>query len=315
MIKGAILIEDLPETDDTKEISEILQKFSIRQRLKPGPPSEDMPSAVEQDLKDAALILKSIENGHIDTILPQRDKSKDRLYLSGKYRISAEEENELAIRIQKYNDLDARNCLVMTNLGLVHLVANQFSRSTIRYEDLIQEGTIGLLRATETFEPNRGIRFSTYGVYWIRAKIQRYLQKIDRDDVPIIIGADMVEDDVGKRRRPRARKISIENSQDDDSLRSLSEILPAEIKDPEKVALCVERDEVIKEVLNGLVDETGDERFRCIIDQRLLAEEPQTLSHVGEQLNLSREGARLLEAKLLKLAKQKLKKWRKNNVF
>jgi RNA polymerase sigma factor (sigma-70 family) len=306
--------EALPEIlldDETEELSEILEKFSIRQRLRPGPQGEDVLLGVDQDLKDAALILKLVENGQLDTILPTRDRSKDRLYLSGKNRISIDEENELALRVQKYNDIDARNCLVMSNIGLVHLVANQFCRPPVRYEDLVQEGTMGLLRATETFEPGRGVRFSTYSVYWIRAKIQRHLQRIDRDDVPIITGADMFEDDLGKRRRPRARKISIEHSQEDDSLRNLSEIIPSDTKDPEKVALGVERDRVISEVLNGLVDELGDERLKTVIELRLLTDEPQTLSYVGEKLNLSREGARLLEAKLLKLAKQRLKKWRK----
>ena len=310
MTKSQALPEILLD-DETEELSEILEKFSIRQRLRPGPQGEDVLLGVDQDLKDAALILKLVENGQLDTILPTRDRSKDRLYLSGKNRISIDEENELALRVQKYNDIDARNCLVMSNIGLVHLVANQFCRPPVRYEDLVQEGTMGLLRATETFEPGRGVRFSTYSVYWIRAKIQRHLQRIDRDDVPIITGADMFEDDLGKRRRPRARKISIEHSQEDDSLRNLSEIIPSDTKDPEKVALGVERDRVISEVLNGLVDELGDERLKTVIELRLLTDEPQTLSYVGEKLNLSREGARLLEAKLLKLAKQRLKKWRK----
>lgn len=310
MTKSQALPEILLDSDG-EEFSEILEKFSIRQRLRPGPQGEDVLLGVDQDLKDAALILKLVENGQLETFLPARDKSKDRLYLSGKNRISIDEENDLALRVQKYNDLDARNCLVMSNIGLVHLVANQLCRPPVRYEDLVQEGTMGLLRATETFEPGRGVRFSTYSVYWIRAKIQRHLQRIDRDDVPIISGADMFEDDFGKRRRPRARKISIEHSQEDESVRNLNEIIPSDIQDPEKVALEVERDRVINEVLNGLVDELGDERLKTVIELRLLTDEPQTLSYVGEKLNLSREGARLLEAKLLKFAKQRLKKWRK----
>jgi len=104
-------------------------------------------------------------------------------------RLTAEDEKALAERIQTWGDVDARNALVLANLGLVHLVANQMRRNGIRYEDLVQEGTLGLLRATETFEPHRNVRFSTYCVYWIRAKIQRYLQRLDRDDTPSIAGA------------------------------------------------------------------------------------------------------------------------------
>lgn len=285
--------------------------FSARQRQRPGPPGADALMGADQDLEDAALILSLVEQGKIETQLPPRDTSLDRTHLTGKERLSAEIEADLALRVQKYSDIDARNCLVMSNIGLVHLVANQFCRPPVRYEDLVQEGTMGLIRATETFEPGRGVRFSTYSVYWIRAKIQRLLQRIERDDIPAIIGAEMLEDEKGRRRRPRARKLSIEHSQEDDDNRNLSELLPSESKNPEVVALQTERDKVIKEVLHGIVNELGDERLNIIIEWRLLAEEPETLTNVGMRLNLSREGARLLEAKMLKLAKQRLKKWRR----
>lgn len=298
-----------PEQEVTEELNP--EVFPVRQKQRPGPPGADTLIPPNQDLEDAALILKLAESGKIETKVPPRNTSRDRIQLTGRERLSQEDETELALRVQKYSDIDARNCLVMSNIGLVHLVANQFCRPPIRYEDLVQEGTMGLIRATETFEPNRGVRFSTYSVYWIRAKIQRLLQKLERDDIPAIIGAEMLEDDKGKRRRPRARKLSIEHSLEDDDSRSLSELLPSESKNPELVALETERDKVIKEVLSGIVEEIGDERMKVIIEYRLLAEEPETLTNVGAKLNLSREGARLLEAKMLKLAKQRLKKWRK----
>lgn len=300
--------ENLPPPDESKED---LDFFPLRQKQRPGPPGADTLVPPNQDLEDASLILKLVESGKRETKIPPRDTSRDRIHLSGRERLSQEVEAELALRVQKYSDIDARNCLVMSNIGLVHLIANQFCRPPIRYEDLVQEGTMGLIRATETFEPNRGVRFSTYSVYWIRAKIQRLLQKIERDDIPVITGASMLEDEKGKRRRPRARKLSIENSLEDDDNRNLSELLPSESKNPEVVALETERDKVIKEVLAGIVDELGDERLKVIIDWRLLAEEPETLTNVGARLNLSREGARLLEAKMLKLARQRLKKWRR----
>jgi RNA polymerase sigma factor (sigma-70 family) len=283
----------------------------LRQKQRPGPPGADALAPVDQDLEDAALILNLVEDGHVETAMPPRDTSKDHIHLSGRERLSAPEEAALAFRVQKYSDIDARNCLVMSNIGLVHLVANQFCRPPVRYEDLVQEGTMGLIRATETFEPDRGIRFSTYSVYWIRAKIQRFLQRMEREDIPAIIGAQMLEDDKGKRRRPRARKLSIEHSQEDDESRNLSELIPSEAKNPEVVALQVERDKVIKEVLLGIVEELQDNRLALIIEWRLLAEKPETLTKVGAMMNLSREGARLLEAKILKLARQRLKKWRR----
>lgn len=77
------------------------------------------------------------------------------------------------------------------------------------------------------------------------------------------------------------------------------------------LALQLERDKVIKEVLNGIVEELQDERLALIIEWRLLTDEPETLTDVGARMNLSREGARLLEAKILRLARQRLKKWRR----
>ena len=148
-----------------------------------------------------------------------RDIPKD---IHGKplQRLTSEDEADLASRIQNHGDIDARNTLILANLGLVHLIANQLRRPYIRYEDLVQEGILGLMRATETFEPGRNIRFSTYSVYWIRAKIQRFLQKLDRDDIPKIAGADFIEDDQGRRKRPRARRLSMETKTDQEDGRT-----------------------------------------------------------------------------------------------
>ncbi len=70
---------------------------------------------------------------------------------------------------------------------------------------------------------------------------------------------------------------AFKHSQEEDESRNLSELLPSESKNPELVALQVERDKVIKEVLHGIVEELGDDRLNTIIEWRLLAEEPETL--------------------------------------
>ncbi|HEY4220410.1 MAG TPA: hypothetical protein VGO62_03690, partial [Myxococcota bacterium] len=71
-----------------------------------------------------------------------------------------------------------------------------------------------------------------------------------------------------------------------------------------------ERDSAVAEVLEGIVQEIGDPRLKTIIEKRLLADEPETLAVLGDRLNLSREGARLLENKVLKLARQRLHDFR-----
>jgi RNA polymerase sigma factor (sigma-70 family) len=70
--------------------------------------------------------------------------------------------------------LAARNALVMANQGLVHKVARRFRKAGVDYDALVQEGTVGLIRAADKYNPKRG-RFSTYATPWIRAHIQRAL--------------------------------------------------------------------------------------------------------------------------------------------
>lgn len=86
--------------------------------------------------------------------------------------LSEEGETELSRRIRDDRDLDARNKLVEHNLRLVRWIARRFTWSNIDFEDLVQEGNIGLMKAADKFDPERG-RFSTYASWWIRAAITR----------------------------------------------------------------------------------------------------------------------------------------------
>jgi RNA polymerase primary sigma factor len=84
--------------------------------------------------------------------------------------LSAAEEIVLAKRIER-GDLRAKQRMIESNLGLVHAVAGAYRGSTVPFADLVQEGTIGLVRAVERFDPQRGVKFSTYAVWWIRRSI------------------------------------------------------------------------------------------------------------------------------------------------
>jgi RNA polymerase primary sigma factor len=81
--------------------------------------------------------------------------------------LSAAEEIELATRIE-CGDLKAKNQLIERNLGLVHAVARTYRTASVPFADLVQEGTVGLARAAERFDHRRGLKFSTYAVWWIR---------------------------------------------------------------------------------------------------------------------------------------------------
>lgn len=87
--------------------------------------------------------------------------------LSRAHLLSAAEEAALARRIEA-GDLEARETLIESNLGLVVSIARKYRGGSVGFSDLVQEGTIGLVRAAEGFDHRRGLKFSTYAVWWIR---------------------------------------------------------------------------------------------------------------------------------------------------
>lgn len=98
-----------------------------------------------------------------------------RQYLAeiGRYPLlTAEQELQLAWRVT-YGDIEAQQRLVEANLRLVVSIAKRYSNKGVMLLDLVQEGNLGLIRATQKFDPSRGFRFSTYATWWIRQAISR----------------------------------------------------------------------------------------------------------------------------------------------
>jgi RNA polymerase primary sigma factor len=88
--------------------------------------------------------------------------------------LSAEEERELALRVQQ-GDAEAREHMIRANLRLVVSIAKQYANRGLALSDLIEEGNVGLLKAVERFDPAAECRFSTYGSWWIKQSIRRAL--------------------------------------------------------------------------------------------------------------------------------------------
>jgi len=101
-----------------------------------------------------------------------------------------EDEKELAIAVLEENDPYARERLVRSNLRLVVNIAKKFSGRGLTLGDLIEEGNLGLLRAVDTFDPDHGVRFSTYSAWWIKQSIKRAILS---NSQPIHIPTYMVE--------------------------------------------------------------------------------------------------------------------------
>lgn len=89
--------------------------------------------------------------------------------------LTPEEEFEVAKRYQEHQDKEAAQKLVLSNLRLVAKIAQEYKNAYYNLLDLIQEGNVGLMRAVEKYDPDRGVRFSSYAVWWVRAYILKYI--------------------------------------------------------------------------------------------------------------------------------------------
>ena len=89
--------------------------------------------------------------------------------------LTAKQEKQLARRIQEHNDIIAREQMIHCNLRLVVKIASEYTRKGMTLSDLVAEGNLGLIRAVEQFDPDAGVRFSTYAAWWIKQSIKQAL--------------------------------------------------------------------------------------------------------------------------------------------
>jgi RNA polymerase sigma-32 factor len=99
-------------------------------------------------------------------------------YISAAYRVpmlTAEEEYSLASRLRDRNDLEAAQRLVLSHLRFVVRIARGYSGYGLPLPDLIQEGTVGLMKAVKRFDPEQGVRLASFAVHWIKAEIHEFV--------------------------------------------------------------------------------------------------------------------------------------------
>jgi len=254
-----------------------------------------------------------------------RDADPVQLYLNeigSTPLLTAAEEIRVA-RASLVGDEAARHRMINSNLRLVVMIAKRYTNRGLPLLDLIEEGNLGLMRAVEKFDPERGFRFSTYATWWIRQSIERALMNQGRTiRLPIHIQKDINtiarctrELRSSLRREPSTSEIadvldrdpgevskllklsekitSVDNQLSDDTERSLVdtgssplENNPLSLVDGEKVEGCLE------EWLGDLPD-----RQREILARRfgLMGYEASTLEAVGEEVGLTRERVRQIQ--------------------
>lgn len=256
--------------------------------------------------------------------------------------LTREEEIELSKRVREKKDERAAYRLITSNLRLVVKIAMDFHRYwTKNLLDLIQEGNLGLLQAVRKFDPYRGIKFSYYASFWIKAYMLKFvmdnwkLVKIgttqsqrklffnlakERDKLiaegftpePRLLAErlDVKEEEVVEMsQRLGGWEISLNASLGDDSRESYSALLPdpgmetdEQLSENQSRRLLIEK---LKEFRKTLSGNKAD-----IFDNRIMAEKPLTLQELGDKYNISRERVRQIQEKLI----NNIKKWLREEI-
>ncbi|MCG3759269.1 RNA polymerase sigma factor RpoS [Vibrio cincinnatiensis] len=249
--------------------------------------------------------------------------------------LTAEEEVLYARRALRGDDA-ARKRMIESNLRLVVKISRRYSNRGLALLDLIEEGNLGLIRAVEKFDPERGFRFSTYATWWIRQTIERALmnqtrtirlpihvvkelniylrtarelsQRLDHEPTAEEIAAELDKpvDDVNKMLRLNERISSVDTPIGGDGDKALLDILPdANNSDPE---FSIQDDDIRDSLVNWL-DELNPKQKEVLARRfGLLGYEPSTLEEVGREISLTRERVRQIQVEGLRRLREILLK-------
>lgn len=287
----------------------------------------DVATADEQSLKDDELF---------DDIIANRANQQKKLDATQIYLneigfsplLSAEEEVHFA-RLALKGDEKARARMIESNLRLVVKIARRYTNRGLALLDLVEEGNLGLIRAVEKFDPERGFRFSTYATWWIRQTIERaimnqtrtirlpihvvkelntYLraarelaQILDHEPTAEEIAKKMnvTVADVSRMLRLNERVSSVDTPMGgDDNDKALVDLLSDENDSgPEGL---LQDDDLQKHILQWLTSLTDKQQEVLARRFGLLGHEPATLEDVGREIGLTRERVRQIQVEALR---------------
>ena len=246
--------------------------------------------------------------------------------------LSREEMDELSIRVHEQNDRSAAYRLISANLRLVVKVAMDFQKFwTQNYMDLVQEGNIGLIKATKKFDPYKGVKFSYYATYWIRAYILKFLMNnwrlvklgttqaqrklffsLNKERKLLESQGFSPEPELLAKRlkvkkaeviemscRMSNNEISLESPVGQDSEDEQMSFIPSRDPGIEDTLCLKDMKRKLRDFLQTLQGRQN-EKEKMILEKRLLTDDPLTLQNISEIFGVSRERIRQIEAGLLK---------------
>ncbi|MCX5835162.1 MAG: RNA polymerase factor sigma-32 [Deltaproteobacteria bacterium] len=255
--------------------------------------------------------------------------------------LTSDEEFKLAVRFRKYDDKEAAEKLVTSNLRFVVKIAHEYRNYGVKLIDLIQEGNVGLMHAVKKFNPYKGYRLISYAVWWIRAYMQNFIIKTwslvkigttqaqrklffklnqakkklqnlstkkpefaEIAETLNVKEAEIEEMDL----RLNNRDLSLDASINEDGDLSHRDMLAYEGESQEESLIKKQETALVKRNIAGVLAKLS-ERERYIIRNRIMSETPETLQDIVDRFKITRERARQVEKEALKKMRYAILAW------